>query len=95
MSKITSLETDNPKVALIIAAHNAAALDLQGAPPRHPDEPMLAGVDQITAKYIERFQWIYAALVRTTGVEDDWEDEDEEEDEDEDDEENGESGEAS
>lgn len=87
MAKITSLETDNPKVALIIAAHNAATLDAQGAGSADLADAMRPDVDTVTAKYIERFQQIYAALVSTTGVEDDWEDdEDDDEDEDEDDE---------
>ena len=59
MAIISSLNTDDPRVALIVAAHNAATLSWQG----QGDEN-----DERSARiYLQRFRVIYAALHEATG----------------------------
>ena len=59
MAIISSLNTEDPRVALIVAAHNAAALSWQG----QGDE----NDDRSARLYIQRFRQIYAALQETAG----------------------------
>ena len=59
MAIISSLNTDDPRVALIVAAHNAAVLGWQG----EGDE----NNDRSARLYVQRFRDIYTALHEATG----------------------------
>ena len=56
MAAITSLETDNPGVAIIVAAHNAAFANTPSA--------------DVTA-YLRAFRRIYESMIDLAGVEED------------------------
>lgn len=63
MSAITSIETDNPGVAIIVAAHNAASSN--------------APAGDVTA-YLRAFRRIYKAMATLVDLDDDDEDENDE-----------------
>jgi hypothetical protein len=66
MAAITSLETDNPGVAIIVAAHNAASTSSAGA----------------VTGYHRAVRRIYRAMVELVGEGEDDEDDEEDEEED-------------
>lgn len=68
MAKIDNLQTDNPQVALIVAAHNAADLGTNFGTMEPRNDGHARHEKAMRELYIERFNETYAALAEATGV---------------------------
>ncbi len=67
MKSIEHLETDNPQVALIVAAHNAVAMDWKFGLSATTGQ-LSSNYKTFTDAYAERFAAVYRQLAEAAGL---------------------------